>query len=476
MAYYVAVDLGTTGCRSIVFDERLNTIGSSYEEYGLIIPKDGWVEQDAELWWALTLRTLKQAVERAKINAKEILALSVSSQGITIVPVNEQLKPLCNALTWLDIRAESQTEIIRKDYDDTAFFALTGKEIKSVYTLPKLLWLKENKSEIFEKAYKFLMPMDYLIAQFTGKVVTDYSMASGTLAYDLKNACWNEEICNRYGIPVDKLPKLAWSGTPIGTLRKELVAELGLSDACVVAVGAQDQKCAAFGAGLSENTISISLGTAAAITKVWKELSIEKKEHISYCGYVSPTLWVSEGVIDTAGTCLRCVRDSFYKGSSYEKINEEVAESVKKEEDLFFNPYLSGGLSADEKETLQNSFYGITSATTRGSYACAVMEGIAFEMRAILEKMHAYEKENELVLFGGGAKSEPWCQIIANVTGLPVKTLVSSEAASAGAARLAALACGERIPPLKTAKVYQPIKQEYYFNKYQRYCELVKNI
>ena len=206
MAYYLAVDLGTTGCRSILFDDSLHTVGSAYEEYGLITPKENWVEQDAELWWTLTLRTAKKAVASAHIPAKEIRGISISSQGITLVPVDERLNPLCNALSWLDVRAAEETESVCKDYEADAFFALTGKRIKSVYTLPKLLWLKNHDTDVFDKAYKFLMPMDFLIARFTGEIVTDYSMASGTLLYDLKNGCWHKEICERYGIPVEKLP------------------------------------------------------------------------------------------------------------------------------------------------------------------------------------------------------------------------------------------------------------------------------
>lgn len=479
MAYYLAIDLGTTGCRSIIFDENLKTVASAYEEYGLITFKENWVEQDAELWWTLTLRTAKQAINKGKVNAKDILSLSISSQGITLVPVDERLNPLCNALSWLDTRAESQTKRIREDYKDENFYALTGKPIKSTYTLPKLLWLRENKKDVFEKAYKFLMPMDFLIARFTGRVVTDHSMASGTLMYDLQNGCWDREVCYRYGIDVDKLPEIVWSGTPVGRVRKEVAETLGLSNNCTVAVGGQDQKCAAFGAGVSQKIISVSLGTAAAITRLLTKMESHiLAPQISCCGYVIPQTWALEGVLDTAGTCLRYVRDVFYKGETYELINQEVAQCLDVDENVFFYPYLNGIAGKNVVEKPQGCFFGISLSSGRGAYAKAVMEGVAFQLRRLLEQMHAYESGEELILFGGGAKSEIWCQIISDITELPITTLSTAEAAGAGAARLAALGCNHNINSLTTNKKYYPIMQrtEYYKKKYKEYFDLAGKI
>ena len=473
MVYYLAIDLGTTGCRSILFDEELNVIGQAYEEYGLITTKENWVEQDAELWWELTLRTMEKAIGSVDIDAKQIMGISVSSQGITLVPVDKDLKPLCNALSWLDARAEKEAERMRRDYNADAFFALTGKEIKSVYTLPKLLWLKENRAEIFQNAYKFLLPMDFLIARLTGEILTDHSMACGTLLYDLKNACWSERICSRYGISIEKLPKLAWSGEVAGTLKKDIAEKLGLSSHCIVAVGAQDQKCAAFGVGLAENNLSISLGTAAAVTNLWTNLESMKKQQASWCAYVQPKSWVTEGVIETAGTCLRYVRDLFYKGESFQTINAEVDKCLKNETGVLFYPYLNKEIEGDNESAI-GCFYGISLSAKREDYATAVMEGVAFQLRALLEEMQAYDVQKDVILFGGGAKGPVWCQIIADVIGLKVLVPETEEAAGAGAARFAAMACNQEIPPLKGKKCFYPSKElkEYYLNKYQRYRKI----
>ncbi len=463
MAYYLAIDLGTTGCRSILFDEQLNMLSQSYEEYGLITPKPTWVEQDAELWWALTQKTMRLAIVQAGISGKEVDGISISSQGITIVPVDERFTPLCNAQSWLDVRGEEEARKIEGDYTREGIFALTGKNPLPAYSLAKLLWIKKNQPETWKKAYKFLMPLDFLTAKLCGKAITDRSMASGTLMYDLEKGCWSKEILARYGIDEGLLPALAWSGEKAGTLLPEVASGLGLREDCVVAVGAQDQKCAALGAGLREDGVTVSLGTAGAITKFWKEYRAKENQSVAWCGYVEKEVWVTEGVIETAGVCLRYTRDLLYPNASYDIINQEVAQAIEKESNLLFVPYMG---------TSKGAFLGINLGTERGEYAAAVMQGVAFEIRRTLLKMEA-DSVDTLMLFGGGAKSDVWCQIIADVTKRRILLPKTAEAAGAGAAILAAKGCGATLPKLSYIKEYTPSakREQYYEKKYACYQE-----
>ncbi len=462
MLYYLAIDLGTTGCRSILFDEEMNNISESYQEYGIITPRAKWVEQDAELWWTLAKRTMKGAIEKAGISGEKIEGISVSSQGITVVPVDEGFKALCNAQSWLDARGERQAEALIEAYGRKELFALTGKEADPCYTLPKLLWIKENQPEIWAKAYKFLMPLDFLTAKLCGRAVTDHSMASGTLMYDLEKGCWSEEILSHYGIEEKRLPELAWSGERAGTLLPEVANELGLGKDCIVAVGAQDQKCAALGSGLKEGTVTVSLGTAGAISKLWREYRAKDNQAVAWCGYTKKGYWVTEGVIETAGVCLRYTRDLLYSNASYDIINEEVAKAVEKGSELLFIPYLGSA---------NGEFSGIHLGTERGEYAAAVMQGVAFEIRRTLMKMEAYGNVDTLILFGGGAKGGVWSQIIADATGMKILVPKTAEAAGAGAAMLAAKGCGKALPSLTYAKTYMPLEErkEYYEKKFANY-------
>jgi len=477
MAVYLAVDLGTTGCRSILFDSELRQISDCYEEYGLITPRDKWVEQDARLWWELTQRTAKTAIEKAGADPGMIKGISVSSQGITLVPVDEKLNPLHHAISWLDVRAEKQTEEIERDFGFQKMFALTGKPVDAAYFLPKILWLRDEMPEIYEKAWKFLMPMDFLIAKLTGKCVTDHSMASGTLMYDIKNKVWSKEVLEKYEIEEAKLPELKWGGEIAGTLLPEVAEELGLSKDCIVAVGAQDQRCASLGAGLKQGVVTISLGTAGAICKYWDEVKTEQETRIGWSAYISEESWVTEGVINTAAASLRWLRDMMFPGESYALINEEAEQAREHDEKVMFYPYLSGATSPDYYPDSDGCFYGMNLGTTRGGCALAVMEGIAFQIRIILEAMKALEDVHTIVLFGGGAKSPVWSQIIADVTGMKIVVPETAEAAGAGAAILAGLAAGEfkreNLPSLSYKRSYEPGEREQeYREKFERYRKI----
>lgn len=474
---YLAVDLGTTGCRSAVFGENFNMLAYDYEEYGLITPQENYVEQDAELWWKLTVKTAKEAIGKSGISPCDIRSICISSQGITLVPVDDKINPLSNALSWLDTRAYEEAEEIEKDMGFENMHQLTGKRIDSVYTLPKILWLKKHRHEIYEKAYKLLMPLDFLIAKLTGNCITDHSMASGTLMYDVENRCWSKKILSNYGIDEKKLPDISYSGKSAGRLLPEASKQLGLENDCIVAVGGQDQKCAAYGAGLDEETVTVSLGTAAAITKIFEESSSALNSGLGRCGYVKPDFLVTEGVINTAGTCLRWIRDMLFKGEDYEIINAEAEESLKNGSNVLFYPYLNGASSPFFYKESTGCFYGMSLATTRGNFALSVMEGVAFQIRTLLEAMGNYKEIKNLILFGGGANGKVWPQIIADVTGVQVKIPETTQVASVGAALLAAKASGHKETDISCKSVFTPTSmKEEYNKKYKKYREIERTL
>lgn len=482
MAYYLAIDLGTTGCRSILLDQTLKIVGEDYQEYGLITPYEKWVEQDAELWWEMTVQTVKAAIGKSHITGKEIRGIGISSQGITIVPVDEQGMPLCNAISWLDTRSDQQLIEIEKKISFREMFTLTGKRMDSAYTLPKILWLKEHRPEIFQKAHKFLMPMDFLIGKLTGNPVTDHSMASGTLMYDIKRSCWSDSVLDMFDIPKQKLPEILRSGEIAGTVMPEVARMLGISEDCVVAVGAQDQKCAALGAGLKNGTMTVSLGTAAAVEKLWLEPKTEGDTRIGWSSYIHQETWVTEGVISTAASVLRWLRDTMFVGMRYEQIDQEAQEALKRGSSLLCFPYLGGPSDPNNYPDSIGCFYGISLATQRGDFALAVMEGVAFQLRSMLEVMDAYGKVDQLVLFGGGSKSDLWCRLIANITGMTITVPQTPEVAAAGAAILTSLACKDSdrqaLPYVPSRKTYAPSpeKKEYYKKKYEKYTKIEKRL
>ena len=477
MSIYLSIDLGTTGCRSILFNETLQPLAYAYEEYGLITPREGWVEQNAELWWELSLRTAASAIQKASLTGGEIDGISISSQGITVVPVDRDLKPLRTAMTWLDTRAEEETQELISIYGLDTLYRKSGRQASAALTLPKLLWLKKHEPEIFRSAWKFLTPMEFLVGKLTGNCITDPSMASGTMLYDLKTQNWDREILDRFEIGEDRLPTLASGGDFAGYVLPEVAKRLGLRADCRVAVGAQDQKCAALGAGLDEGVMTVSLGTAVAIEKRWSEAKTETNAGVCWCGYVLPDNFVTEGVINTAGTCLRWLRDMMFRGEDYRVIDEEADQALKRGSSLLFYPYLNGPAAPNYYPESEGCFHGVNLATVRGDFALAVMEGIVFQIRVLLETMEAYGSVHTLVLFGGGAKSDFWCRIIADATGMRIKVPSTTEAAGAGAAMLAAKACGKELSSLLCEKTYEPSERANdYEQKYQKFRAIEKRL
>jgi xylulokinase len=215
----IGIDLGTTGCRSAVFDASLNILGEEYTEYPLIKLSDRQIEQDAGQWWGLAKNVVKASIKSSGISPERIKGISVSSQGIAVVPVDRGCNPLRNAISWLDTRAVDETRAILGKFDRFHVYRTTGKRINEAYTLPKIMWIKNNELEVYNHTYKFLMPHDFIIAKLCGAFITDHTMASGILAYDIENQKWWGEILETMGIGIEKLPEIMYSGTPAGTVR-----------------------------------------------------------------------------------------------------------------------------------------------------------------------------------------------------------------------------------------------------------------
>ena len=295
--------------------------------------------------------------------------------------------------------------------------------------------------------------------------------------YDLKNMCWSKMILDRFGIDETKLPELGFAGSGVGKVLPDVREKLGLSEDCIVALGAQDQKCAALAAGLSDGTVTVSLGTAAAITRQWREADTSTDNGVGWCAYTKKGVFVTEGVIGTAGTCLRWVRDMLFAGEDYAAIDKEAKDALERGSSLIFHPYMNGPTAPRNYPESVGNFYGVNLATKRGDIALAVMEGVAFGMRSILETMNAYENVHTLVLFGGGAKSELWCGIIADATGMNIRVPKTHEAAGAGAAILAANGAGDRLSPLEAGREYAPSQMiNPYEEKYKKYREIEKKL
>lgn len=403
----------------------------------------------------------------------EIRGLAVSSQGISVVPVDGGFRPLYNAISWLDLRAERELEEILKKFDRAWLYGVTGKRASAAYTLPKLLWIRKNLPDIYRRARYFLLPHDFIAAKLTGLAVTDHTLASGTMLYDLSKADWSDELCGAFSIDRERLPEIRWGGEPAGTLTAEAANRLGLPFGISVAAGGQDQKCASFAAGLAEGIATVSLGASAAVEML---NGTGAGGVIPRFAYFSPGESVSEGVVNAAGIALRWLRDTCFPGYSYRDLDDLAEQSLGKSR-VLFHPFLSGEGSPGWRQDAQAGFSRVTLSTVPGDLVCAVMEGVAFEVYRNLTVMGA-EPDTELRAFGGGAKSALWHRILASVAGMPVRGMSTPEAACLGAALLAARACAgsqTEIPaPAETGAPVLPEQglTEFYRDKFADYMRV----
>lgn len=438
----LGVDLGTTGCRSILFTSRLQTLGVSYYEYPLLTGDHGEIEQDAGKWWQLVQRTAREVVTQSNVNPATVRAISVSSQGISFVPVDQAGDPLCNAVSWLDTRAAAESRIISDRIGDDRVRSLTGKRNNVYYILPKLMWLRTHRPEIHRKTARYLMAHDFVLHKLCGAFATDCTMASGSLMYDLIRGCWSMEMLEIAGVQPDVLPRIQRAGTAVGTLQEHVASHLGLTPDTIVCVGGQDQHCAALGAGVGEKEAGVSLGTACQILFQLEDPDTDPATALPCSPSLFAGRWTLDGVLGTAGASLRWLRDTFYPGTAYVELSQLAARAAVASGSIFYYPHLAGGGSPRWVDSSTGAFVGLTLGTRAEDIVRAVFEGIAFQIHANILAAGESHRPEGLRLYGGGAQSAPWCQVIADVTGLPVRVSQTHETATVGAAVLAGLGSG----------------------------------
>ena len=241
MPYIVALDLGTTGCRTFIFDLSGNILASDYQEWESIYPAPSYVEQDANLWWLSIKKTTENAIKKSGIDGSEIVSLSVTNQRETIVPVDKEGNPLHNALVWQDRRTTKEVEFINEKIGPDIIYNTTGLTIDPYFSATKILWFKNNKPEIYNKTHKFLLVSDYIIHKLTGQFVTDHSNASRTMLFDINNLKYSENIASELELDLDKMPEPIESGIDIGEI---VTDETEFDVKTLVITGAGDQQSA----------------------------------------------------------------------------------------------------------------------------------------------------------------------------------------------------------------------------------------
>lgn len=452
MDYLIAYDLGTGGIKASVFTRDGVSLADEFQQYETLFPRDKYVEQRPSDWWDGVCGATRRLLQRTGLKNTDIRAVALSGHSLVAVPFDRENRQLLDAVPiWCDMRAEDQIEPFFSRVDYTDWYTTTGNgDPPETYTILKLMWYRQHNPELFGKIRKILGSKDYINYRLTGRMCTDPSYASGFGVFNLKKWDYEDRFFEAAGISRDIFPEIIPSDGVVGTVTEEAAAMTGLAPGTLVACGAVDNTCMALGStGLTEGTLYTSLGSSSWIAVTSTEPIVDPKTRPFVFAHARKGYYTSAVCIFSAGNSFRWARDHLCRDlqadvEAYDRMNQ-MAESVPVgSHGVLFNPTLAGGSAQEPSPNLMGGFMGLSLRNTREDLIRAVMEGIALSLRSALDiLLEQVEKNGNMLICGGGAKSRVWRQIFADVYHMPVlKTNIDQNAASLGAAALAANACG----------------------------------
>jgi xylulokinase len=438
VSYVVGIDLGTSAVKVIAVDRTGRVQAEASRSYPLHHPKSGYSEQNPEEWVEQTLSALKELA--GKLPSFSIEGISFSGQMHGLVLLDRENTPLRRAILWNDTRTTEQCRTIEKLVGKKALLEITQNPALEGFTLPKLMWVKENEPELYERARVFLLPKDYVRYRLTGEIHMDYSDAAGTLLLNVKEKKWSEEIAERTGVSLSLCPPLIESTAYVGTMKKDLIE--GLENVKVFAGGA-DNACGAVGAGIVKSGRTLcSIGTSGVILSYEDQDNLDFEGKVHYFNHSKSNAFYTMGVTLSAGQSLNWFRDQFAEGIPFEELLATLDDIPVGANGLLFTPYLVGERTPHADSSIRGSFIGMDASHTRSHFVKAVLEGITFSLKESLAIFRENGKEiHEIVSIGGGAKNDSWLQMQADIFDATVIKYESEEGPALGAAMLAAVGC-----------------------------------
>ncbi len=461
--YIISHDVGTGGSKAVLVESTGRILGSAFEGYEVAYPRSNWAEQQPDDWWRAVTVSTRRLLAESDVRPAEILCMTFSTQMLGVVPVDAQGQPLRPGIIWLDARAGKQArQIMRKILGPKVFAMIVGAEATGKDVLPKLLWLKENEPQLFVETAKFLDVNSYLIYRSTGNMISDWSAASATGLFDLKKKRWSDFLIRFFGLPREKFPHLRRSTDEAGRLTSQSAQEFGLLEGTPVICGAGDVLAAAVGSGaVGEGEGHIYLGTSGWVGVVM-EKAYTGKSGIASIQSADPGKCFLLAESETAGACLQWIADQLYRQEQQDQsienifrlMDETVAQVEAGSNYLIFTPWMYGERAPVADIYVRSSFINLSANHKREHMLRAVYEGVAYNLRWMLELMRdkfGYSQDT-IRAIGGGARGDIWLQIIADVIGKRVERVANpQEAGAVGAALIAGIGLGiyDAFPALK---------------------------
>jgi xylulokinase len=449
--HLLGLDVGTTGTKAIVFDEEGHVCASAYREYPFLHPRPGWSDLNSERVWQAVVEAVREAAGRSP---GPVRALSISSQGEAATPVSAAGEVLAPAIVSFCSRTQDLVPWWRERIDPLDLFRITGMPLSHIYTILKLQWLREHEPALFRRIHKFLLFEDFTIAKMGLPPTIDYSLAARTMAFDVVAKRWAERVFTLADLDPALFADARPSGTVVGELPRKSADLLGLPPGCLVVTGGHDQPAGALGAGVIRSGIAIdATGTVECLTPAFAEPVLTEammNSGFSVYPHTAPGLYCTIAFNFTGGSLLRWYRDTLGEAeraaaqAGGRDVYDVILEQMPAEPtDLLVLPYFTSTGTPYFDPAPTSVILGLHLGTTRGQIIRALLEGLTFEIRLNIELLaEAGIHLKELRAVGGGAKSDRWLQLKADIFNRPVTSLEASEAACLGVALLAGTAAG----------------------------------
>ena len=456
VVYLLGVDIGTTNVKAALFDTHGNRICVVNEGYPTYRPFPGWVEQDPNHWWSATVRTISRLVSTVRVEPERIRAIGLSGHVRSAAILDRDFHPIRNGIVWSDTRTEAECRWLNEKMGHE-FINITGNKAATTFSLPQIIWLRNNHPHQYEKISHICTPKEFVIHKLTGVFAGDVSDQSGSLLMDVKKRNWSEQLLSKLELPREWFPPLYESQEVIGEIGAYASKHTGLQEGTPVVAGGGDNSCAAIGSGIHRQGIAlIIIGTAGIVLSQLDEPKGDSEARLDlFCNSI-PNKWYLIGLIQSAGFSLQWLANRLleernadlkpnYQLSSSEwlsTVERRLASIPPGSEGLVFLPYLQGQGSPNRDPKATGVFYGISGAHKNEHLIKATMEGVGFCIRQCMDVLRQRTEINEIRCAGKGVTNKTWLQIVSDILGQPIWTVATDEETSLGAAILAGVGVG----------------------------------
>jgi xylulokinase len=445
MSYFIGIDVSTTATKALLIDEQGAVLAVSSERYAFETPRPLWTEQHPDLWWEGTIKSIRGVLLDSGVDPSDIKGVGLTGQMHGLVLLDEGGQVLRPAILWNDQRTGSECDEIRDLLGKERLIQITGNDALTGFTAPKILWVKNNEPEVFQRIDHILLPKDYVRYRLTGTYATDRAGASGTMLFDLKQRDWSKEMLEALDIDPTWLPTTLEGPQVTGEISSVASEATGLPAGIPVVAGGGDQAAQAVGVGAVEpGIVALTLGTSGVVFASVDVPMIETEGRLHAFCHAVPGKWHLMGVMLSAGGSLRWFRDTFAQDVDFSDLIENTTSTPAGSEGLLFLPYLTGERTPYPDPLARGAFVGLTVRHRLDHMTRALLEGVGFGLRDSFELMKniGLPDITEVRISGGGARSPMWRQILADIFQVGLTQVNTTEGAAYGAALLAAVAEG----------------------------------